>query len=62
MLQSSTFSSGESHINCAELDVEFSLIDSKWLISRFTTRNLFSRPVDHLNSYKELPVPEIEKP
>ena len=61
MLQTSTFTSGESHINCAELNVNFSLINKEWLISHFTTRNLFSRPVDYLNSHQDLPVPDINK-
>lgn len=59
MLQTSTFSHGCSHLNCAELIVTFSLINNKWLINHFTTRNLFSRPIDYLNSDKDLPVPDI---
>ncbi|MDH8362187.1 nuclear transport factor 2 family protein, partial [Klebsiella pneumoniae] len=44
MLQLSTFNNGQSHLNGAELIIEFRRENNIWLINHFTTRNLFSRP------------------
>ncbi|EOU9589891.1 nuclear transport factor 2 family protein [Klebsiella aerogenes] len=58
MLQASTFRRGGSHLNSAELVIEFIKQDQQWLIHHFITRNLFSRPVDDWHSLADLPVPD----
>lgn len=58
MLQTSTFSAGGAHLNAAEIIVQFRREESGVFIRHFTTRNLFSRPVDHWHAADELPVPE----
>jgi hypothetical protein len=60
MLQASTFRAGGSHLNSAELVIRFKKTDERWLIAHFTTRNLFSRPVDGWHSPADLPVPARE--
>lgn len=63
MLQTSTFHSGASHLNCAELLIHFRrCADDEWRISHFTTRNLFSRPVDYWHAGQEFPVPQRPLP
>ncbi len=57
MLQTSTFSAGGSHLNCAELGIRFACRKGRWLIHHFTTCNLFSRPVDDWHVAQALPVP-----
>ena len=58
MLQASTFRRGGSHLNSAELIIKFIKQGDQWLIHHFTTRNLFSRPVDDWHSLADLPVPD----
>ena len=58
MLQTSTFSSGESHLNAARLTVDFRRAAGVWRLTHFRTENLFSRPVDHWNATALLPVPK----
>ncbi|MEZ2575907.1 MULTISPECIES: nuclear transport factor 2 family protein [Buttiauxella] len=58
MLQTSEFSAGGAHLNAAEINVEFCREASGMRIHRFTTRNLFSRPVNHWHAADELPVPD----
>jgi hypothetical protein len=58
MLQTSTFSSGASHLNAARLTLGMARCgDGRWRIARFETENLFSRPVSHWQSDAPLPVP-----
>lgn len=57
MLQTSTFNSNVSHLNCAELNITFSRINDTWLISHFMTKNIFSRPVSFWHSEEDLQVP-----
>jgi hypothetical protein len=57
MLQTSTYADGRSDLRSARLEVEFSLEDGRWRISRFETENLFSRPVDRWNDPAPVPVP-----
>jgi hypothetical protein len=57
MLQTSTFASGDSHLNAARLTVRFEEQDGKWRIAHFQTENLFSRPVTTWNDEAPLPVP-----
>ncbi|NDJ58728.1 nuclear transport factor 2 family protein [Enterobacteriaceae bacterium 4M9] len=58
MLQTSTFSAGGSHLNSAELAIQFACRHGRWLIHHFATCNLFSRPVDYWHSTQALPVPD----
>ncbi|RIX49201.1 MAG: nuclear transport factor 2 family protein [Rhodocyclales bacterium GT-UBC] len=58
MLQTSTFNSGESHLNAARLTVDFRCDAGIWCMTHFRTENLFSRPVDHWNAAALLPVPK----
>ncbi|MBJ3816620.1 nuclear transport factor 2 family protein [Shimwellia pseudoproteus] len=57
MLQTSTFSAGGSHLNGAEISVEFRREAGVMRIHHFATRNLFSRPVDSWHTADVLPVP-----
>lgn len=61
MIQASTFRAGGSHLNSAELLIHFKKEGDRWLIHHFTTRNLFSRPVDDWHSLADLPVPDTER-
>ena len=65
MLQASTFASGTSHLNAARLTVHFAEEEGQWRMEHFQTENLFSRPVEALNSEAILPIPggpATEKP
>lgn len=57
MLQTSTYASGASDLRSARLEVEFRFEDGMWRIARFTTENIFSRPVSSWISHAEIPVP-----
>jgi hypothetical protein len=60
MLQTSTFASGASHLNAAQLNLRMQRgDDGEWRIARFQTENLFSRPVSHWHSEATLPVPVL---
>jgi len=61
MLQTSAFSAGGAHLNAAEIIVWFVRDEWAMRMAHFTTRNLFSRPVENWCSADELPVPN-EKP
>lgn len=58
MLQVSTFNNGTSHLNGAELVIDFRKNNNEWLINRFTTKNMFSRPVDYWHSDAQLYIPD----
>lgn len=58
MLQTSTFSAGGSHLNAAELNVEFRREEGEMRMHHFVTCNLFSRPVGHWHAADVLPVPD----
>ncbi|WP_368542110.1 nuclear transport factor 2 family protein [Enterobacter soli] len=60
MLQTSAFSAGGAHLNAAEIGVTFERGERGVAIRHFTTRNLFSRPVDHWHAADALPVPDNE--
>lgn len=46
LIQPSSFSNGKSQLSCARITAEFVLLDNVWLISSFTTENIFSRPMN----------------
>ncbi|MFT6045564.1 MAG: hypothetical protein ACI9WC_001265 [Arenicella sp.] len=46
LIQPSTFSSGKSQLSCARISAEFVFEDQAWVMSAFTTTNIFSRPMD----------------
>ncbi len=58
MLQTSTFSSGASHLNAAQLELRMALEEGRWRIAHFQTENVFSRPVDRWEDAAPLPVPQ----
>jgi len=58
MLQTSTFASGQSHLNAAQLTLQLRQDDGQWRIAHFQTENLFSRPTGAWNDTAALPVPE----
>ena len=59
LVQPSDFSSGKSQLSCARISAAFTRVKNTWLIQRFQTENLFSRPMaEQWNQPKELPVPE----
>jgi hypothetical protein len=58
MLQTSAFTAGGAHLNAAEICVTFARDANGMAMRHFTTRNLFSRPVDHWHAADALPVPE----
>lgn len=57
MLQTSTFTSGASHLNAARLTVRFAEEEGQWRMAYFQTENLFGRPVQAWTSDADLPVP-----
>jgi len=63
MLQTSTYADGTSDLRSAALALHFALEDGAledgtWRIARFTTRNLFSRRIDHWSDVADIPVPD----
>ncbi|MDK9607587.1 nuclear transport factor 2 family protein [Lelliottia wanjuensis] len=58
MLQTSEFTAGGAHLNAAEICVTFVRDANGMAMRHFTTRNLFSRPVDRWHAADELPVPD----
>ena len=58
MLQTSAFSAGGAHLNAAEICVTFVRDEHAMVMAHFTTRNLFSRPVDRWHAADVLPVPD----
>lgn len=58
LLQTSTFASGESHLNAAQLTLKLrEEADGAWRIRLFQTENLFTRPTGAWNDSAPLPVP-----
>lgn len=57
MLQTSTFASGDSHLNAAQLTLKLRDDGGTWRIAMFQTENLFSRPTGAWNDAAPLPVP-----
>jgi len=58
LVQTSTFASGLSWLNCARIKAGFRYEDEKWRICHFRTENLFSRPMEKAwNDDATLPVP-----
>ena len=57
MLQTSTFSSGDSHLTAARLAVDFRNSAEGWQIHHFRTENLIGRPVQAWCDEAPLPVP-----
>lgn len=47
LIQPSTFSSGKSQLSCARISAQFVCQDDVWLISAFTTQNIFSRSMSN---------------
>lgn len=60
MLQTSAFTAGGAHLNAAEIRVTFGEEAGRTVMRHFTTRNLFSRPVDHWQAADTLPVPDTK--
>lgn len=58
MLQTSTFSSGASHLNAARLELRLAYEEGRWRIAHFQTENVFSRPVARWEDDAPLPVPQ----
>lgn len=46
MLQTPSFSNGESFVLAARLSLEFAKEEGRWCISKFKTANLFGRPIE----------------
>lgn len=46
MLQTPSFATGESFVLAARLNLEFAFEDDAWRIAKFSTTNLFGRPID----------------
>ena len=61
MLQTSSFQSGQSHLNAAKLSVDFKQQDGHWKISHFRTENIFSRTIERWTDEAELPVPTAQQ-
>lgn len=59
MLQTSTFASGESHLNAAQLTLRLANDAGRWRIAHFQTENIFSRPTGGWNDAAPLPVPPV---
>lgn len=57
MLQTSTYADGRADLRSASLAIDFAHEDEAWRIARFTTRNLFSRRIDHWTDAADIPVP-----
>lgn len=57
MLQTSTYSSGASHLSGARLEVDFRQSAEGWQIHHFRTENLMGRPVKAWRDEKSMPVP-----
>lgn len=45
LIQPSSFSSGKSQLSCARISADFKVEEGRWVISAFTTQNIFSRPM-----------------
>lgn len=59
MLQTPSFSNGESFVLAARLTLSFQVEDGAWRIARFKTTNLFGRPIDGgWHSKAPIPTPQ----
>ncbi|MDD9798129.1 MAG: nuclear transport factor 2 family protein [Alphaproteobacteria bacterium] len=59
LVQTSTFASGLSWLNCARIRAGFRYEEEKWRICHFRTENLFSRPMEKAwDDNASLPVPK----
>ncbi len=57
MLQTPTFNDGSSFLMAARLEIDFACEDGAWRMHRFSTRNLYARPVGDLNAPAQIPSP-----
>lgn len=62
MLQTPTFHDGQSFVMAARLVITFAHQDSAWRMHRFTTRNLYARPVSDWNQPVQIPAPTPSAP
>ena len=58
MVQTSTYSAGNSDLRAASLRLAFERLAEGWKIARFETENIFSRQVDGWNDQTPIPVPD----
>lgn len=59
MLQTSDYADGRADFRAASLSMQFKHEDGQWRISRFLTRNIFSRQVERWNDEVSIPVPDL---
>ncbi|WP_376870685.1 nuclear transport factor 2 family protein [Albirhodobacter sp. R86504] len=57
MLQTPTFQDGQSFVMAARLEVDFEFENGAWRIHRFSTRNLYARPISDWNQPTQIPAP-----
>lgn len=57
MLQTPTFHDGQSFAMAARLVIDFLEEDGAWRMHRFSTRNLYARPVGDWNQPAQIPAP-----
>lgn len=57
MLQTPTFHDGQSFLMAARLEIDFAQEDGAWRMHRFSTRNLYARPVGDWNAPVQIPAP-----
>ncbi|GAA4217511.1 nuclear transport factor 2 family protein [Sagittula sp. NFXS13] len=61
MLQTPTFHDGQSFLMAARLEIDFAHEDGAWRMDRFSTRNLYARPVGDWNAPIQIPAPAAGK-
>jgi hypothetical protein len=57
MLQTPTFHDGQSFVMAARLEIDFQSEEGAWRMHRFSTRNLYARPVSDWNAPTQIPAP-----
>jgi hypothetical protein len=57
MLQTPTFHDGQSFVMAARLEIDFTFEEGAWRMHRFSTRNLYARPVSPWNQPAQIPAP-----
>ncbi|SEQ82444.1 nuclear transport factor 2 family protein [Thalassovita taeanensis] len=57
MLQTPTFDGGQSFVMAARLEIDFAHEEGAWRMHRFSTRNLYARPVGDWNAPAQIPAP-----
>ncbi|MBY5973656.1 nuclear transport factor 2 family protein [Pseudooceanicola marinus] len=57
MLQTPTFHDGQSFLMAARLEIDFAYEAGAWRMHRFSTRNLYARPVGDWNAPAQIPAP-----